>query len=103
MHTRHSVDLWVSIVAAIGSLREREDKMGKGTDTSRQHLATKHTLCKSIEPSVLQNPFFGLFFHGPTLNGAQISWLKVFLIFVIHKVFVFFNESMLWAKAGIKK
>ncbi len=77
MHTRHSVDLWVSIVAAIGSLRDRVawiygvDKMGKGTDISRQHLATKHTLCKSIEPSVLQNPFFGLFFHGPTLTGPR--------------------------------
>ena len=49
MHTRHGVDLWVSIVAAIGSLRDGAawdygvDDTGKGTDTSRQHQALKHT------------------------------------------------------------
>jgi hypothetical protein len=40
MHTRHGVDLWVSIVAAIGSLRDGAawdygvDDMGKGTGYS---------------------------------------------------------------------
>jgi hypothetical protein len=49
MHTKHGVDLWVSIVAAIGSLREGAawdygvDDTGKGTDTSWQHQAPKHT------------------------------------------------------------
>ncbi len=49
MHTRHGVDCWVSIVAAIGSLRDGAawdygvDNTGKGMDTSRQHQARKHT------------------------------------------------------------
>ncbi len=49
IHTRHGIELWVSIVAAIGSLRDRAawdygvDDTGKGTDTSRQHQAPKHT------------------------------------------------------------
>ena len=49
MHIRHGVDLWVSIVAAIGSLRDGAawdygvDNTEKGTDTSRQHQAPKHT------------------------------------------------------------
>jgi hypothetical protein len=49
MHTRHGVDLWVLIVAAIGSLRDGAawdygvDDTGKGMDTSRQHQAPKHT------------------------------------------------------------
>ncbi len=49
MQTSHGVDLWVSIVAAIGSLRNAAawdygvDDTGKGTDTSRQHQAPKHT------------------------------------------------------------
>jgi hypothetical protein len=49
MHTSHGVDLWVSIVAAIGSLRDGAtwdygvDNTGKGTDTSRQYQAPKHT------------------------------------------------------------
>ncbi len=48
MHTRHGVDLWVSIVAAIGSIRDGAawnygvDDTGKGTNTSRQHQALKH-------------------------------------------------------------
>ncbi len=49
MHSRHGVDLWISDAAAIGSLRNEAawdygvDDTGKGTDTSRQHQAPKHT------------------------------------------------------------
>jgi hypothetical protein len=55
IHKRHGIDLWVSIVAAIGSLRDKAawdygvDDMGKGTDTSRQHQAPNHTTRRQID------------------------------------------------------
>jgi hypothetical protein len=49
MQTSHGVDLWVSIVAAIGSLRDAAawdygvDDTGKGTDTYHYNTTPRNT------------------------------------------------------------